>query len=302
MAFNGSGAFSLPVVEGWPPVSGAVISSTAMKAVIEELAAGLSAVLVRDGQSAMTGILDMGGNLIQNIPYVEEAKASDLPSAATVNIGTASGRSVDVTGTTTITSFGIAPEGVWKIVRFTGALTLTHNAASLILPGAANITTAAGDILIALSLGLGNWVVVSYQKAVVTPPGYVPVNKAGDTMTGALVLSGAPTVDLHAATKKYVDDSIGVYDVLTSYAAATAPGSILAVTAGFTLATGLAAGTMFTVYCNSASDLIVTQGSGLTLRLAGTTTTGSRTLIARGLATLMALSTTEYIFAGSGVY
>ena len=33
------------------------------------------------------------------------------------------------------------------------------------------------------------------------------VAKAGDTMTGALTLSGAPTSDLHAATKKYVDDT-----------------------------------------------------------------------------------------------
>lgn len=34
------------------------------------------------------------------------------------------------------------------------------------------------------------------------------VNKSGDTMTGILTLSGAPTADLHAATKKYVDDAI----------------------------------------------------------------------------------------------
>ena len=34
------------------------------------------------------------------------------------------------------------------------------------------------------------------------------VDKAGDTMTGLLTLSGAPTVDLHAATKKYVDDGL----------------------------------------------------------------------------------------------
>lgn len=34
------------------------------------------------------------------------------------------------------------------------------------------------------------------------------VAKSGDTMTGALTLSGAPTSDLHAATKKYVDDSL----------------------------------------------------------------------------------------------
>ena len=34
------------------------------------------------------------------------------------------------------------------------------------------------------------------------------VAKAGDTMTGALTLSGAPTTNLHAATKSYVDTSI----------------------------------------------------------------------------------------------
>ena len=38
--------------------------------------------------------------------------------------------------------------------------------------------------------------------------GYTPVNRAGDTMTGALTLSGAPTSALHAASKNYVDDAI----------------------------------------------------------------------------------------------
>jgi hypothetical protein len=46
------------------------------------------------------------------------------------------------------------------------------------------------------------------------------VLKAGGTMTGALTLSGAPTVDLHAATKKYVDDIAGT--VADAEAAATA--------------------------------------------------------------------------------
>lgn len=39
---------------------------------------------------------------------------------------------------------------------------------------------------------------------------YVPVDKTGDTMTGILTLSGAPVVDLDAATKKYVDDAVPV--------------------------------------------------------------------------------------------
>lgn len=32
------------------------------------------------------------------------------------------------------------------------------------------------------------------------------LQKSGGAMTGALTLSGAPTLDLHAATKKYIDD------------------------------------------------------------------------------------------------
>lgn len=35
------------------------------------------------------------------------------------------------------------------------------------------------------------------------------VSKSGDTMTGPLTLSEAPTEDNHAATKAYVDDSVG---------------------------------------------------------------------------------------------
>jgi len=42
------------------------------------------------------------------------------------------------------------------------------------------------------------------------------VNLSGGTMTGALTLSGAPTIDLQAATKKYVDDSIGAIPTPTT--------------------------------------------------------------------------------------
>ena len=53
---------------------------------------------------------------------------------------------MDITGTTTITSLAATaiPANPIYFLRFTGALTLT-NGASLILPGGANITTAAGD-------------------------------------------------------------------------------------------------------------------------------------------------------------
>jgi len=41
---------------------------------------------------------------------------------------------------------------------------------------------------------------------ITTVLGYTPVNKAGDTMTGLLILSGDPTNSLGAATKQYVDN------------------------------------------------------------------------------------------------
>lgn len=44
------------------------------------------------------------------------------------------------------------------------------------------------------------------------------LEKAGGTMTGPLTLSGAPTVDLHAATKKYIDDkAAALYPVGSVY-------------------------------------------------------------------------------------
>lgn len=91
------------------------------------------------------------------------SNGADIASATTTNLTTATGDTVDVTGTTTITAITLT-DGDERRVRFTGALTLTHGA-SLVLPGAANITTAAGDI--AVFRGYSSSVVrcVDYQKA-----------------------------------------------------------------------------------------------------------------------------------------
>jgi hypothetical protein len=52
-----------------------------------------------------------------------------------------------------------------KVLVFEGVLTFTHNVTSLILPAAANITTAAGDVATMISLGSGNWRCLDYQRA-----------------------------------------------------------------------------------------------------------------------------------------
>lgn len=88
-----------------------------------------------------------------------------IASAGTTDISSVPAQYVTVTGTTTITSLGTIKAGWIKFVKFTGALTLTHNATSLILPGAANILTAANDTAIFVSLGSGNWQCWDYVPA-----------------------------------------------------------------------------------------------------------------------------------------
>lgn len=91
--------------------------------------------------------------------------STSIPSAGTVDLRLSPTIGVLITGTTTITSFGTGAN-LWRIIKFAGILTLTHNATSLILPNAgSNITTAAGDRCTALSDGSGNWTVVAYQRA-----------------------------------------------------------------------------------------------------------------------------------------
>jgi hypothetical protein len=99
-----------------------------------------------------------GGDMTGDLGIAPEVSVA---SAATCDIGAAASNRIAITGTTTITSFGAVANRM-KFIRFTAATVLTHNATSLILPGAGNITTAAGDTCIALSDGSGNWRVYGY--------------------------------------------------------------------------------------------------------------------------------------------
>ncbi len=93
-----------------------------------------------------------------------EIAEATVASASTCDIGGATSDNVLITGTTGITSFGTGTAGVRRYLRFSGILTITHNATSLILPTAANITTAVGDSAIVECLSAGNWKVLVYQR------------------------------------------------------------------------------------------------------------------------------------------
>jgi len=103
-----------------------------------------------------------------------------------------------------------------------------------------------------------------------------------------------------SGTAQYGGIEIGWRDLPRTTSGLTR-GQCLATSAGVTITAGAAAGSCYAVYNDSGAAITLTQGSGLTLRLAGSTTTGSRTLAARGFATIWFNSTSEAIVSGTGV-
>lgn len=140
------------------------ITPTLVRQTLTDIAA--AAPNIADDQPTTIAAGGTGGaTAISALDNLITAEAT-VASAITTNLGAATTRNVSISGTTTITGFGTIAAGVMRVGRFTGILTLTHNATSLILPNAgSNITTAANDRFEAVSLGSGNWLVYFYQRA-----------------------------------------------------------------------------------------------------------------------------------------
>lgn len=103
-----------------------------------------------------TNAVTLAKKALQPYATVASATAStDFPLTTVEN--------VNITGTTTIASFGTLAAGSVRIVKFAGALQLTHSA-NLVLPGGANITTAANDTAQFYSAGAGVWELQWYQR------------------------------------------------------------------------------------------------------------------------------------------
>lgn len=115
----------------------------------------------------------------------------------------------------------------------------------------------------------------------------------------------------------YVDDQVEILEASVA-AAKTVPQN--AQTSAYTLAIGdvgkhisittggvtvpasvFAAGDIVSIYNNSSSSQTITQGASVTLRLAGTATTGNRTLAQRGIATLLCVAANEFVISGAGL-
>lgn len=198
MSRNGSGTYSLPSNSWNPAINGVPATAADWQSLINDVASALTQSVSKDGQTPLTGNLAAGGNKITGLAAATAAgdalrfeqlfnlgALTDIASAVTTDIGAQLSTMLRVTGTTGITSFGANYNGP-RFLIFVGVVTLTHSA-SLVLPGAANITTAANDSLIAVPIS-GGWQVVAFQRAANLPAIAGPLASSG--ITGAAA-SGA---------------------------------------------------------------------------------------------------------------
>ena len=145
------------------------------------------------------------------------------------------------------------------------------------------------------------------------------VNVIGDvsgnagTVTNGVYLDAVQTVTNKTltgmASASTVKDSLGtdytigfrsVPQSLNTTAAASDIGKHLYVSATTTVPSGVfVAGNEFLVVNSSAAAITLTQGAGTTLRLGGTATTGTRTIAAYGVASVLCVGTETFYVTGN---
>jgi hypothetical protein len=305
---------------------------------------GYSALVYCNGTDIEKCIEQIDASAFATITGGAWAAEAAVADSATPAIGAAASYRVVANGTTTVTGFDSVAAGIWRVVRWAGARTLT-NGASLILIGGANRTTAAGDTSIFRSEGSGVWreefAMRATGKAIVGP---ASTDITDSTATGRSVLTaasaaaGATALGLgtgdspqftainvgHASdttVARYAAGIVGVEGV------ALHPGiPITDKSAAYTLVLGDAqtairhpasdnnartftipanasvaypVGTCLT-FINEVNTVTIAINSD-TLVLAGSGTTGSRTLAANGVATAVKVASTRWYISGSGI-
>ena len=139
---------------------------------------------------------------------------------------------------------------------------------------------------------------------------------AGGTLTGALILQADPATALGAATKQYVDGKVGTPGIIPEnsqsanytlvlgdagqfiYHPATDNNArTFTIPANASVAYTIGTVISFVNMINTVTIAITTD----TMTLAGTGTTGSRTLAANGTCTAIKIGTTAWIISGTGL-
>lgn len=123
--------------------------------------------------------------------------------------------------------------------------------------------------------------------------GSTSVNTSGAITTTGVITDGTGNIrriPQNAKTAAYtlIASDVGKHISITT-GGVTVPASVFSV------------GDNVTIFNNSSSDQVITQGSGATLRAGGSTATGNRTLTGYGVATILCVASDVFVITGTGL-
>jgi len=150
---------------------------------------------------------------------VKFSKGADVASATALSLGT-DGNYFDITGTTSITSIDTVAVGTVIKLHFDAIVTLTHHATDLILPGAKDILTNAGDEAEFIEYAAGDWRCTNYSDSTTPAQEDLTIKPSDQSITNDDVYNNDDDLTVSLAAN-------GVYDfesLLHASSASATPG------------------------------------------------------------------------------
>lgn len=205
-----------------------------------------------------TGATSIGSGLDDNLRAIQSvvrqylaSPGSTIASSSTVDLSTADGRQIPISGNTTVTGLGTEVSGIEYILTSTGTQ-VWKNSSSLGLPGGVDLNLTSDDYLLAVSKGSGNWRVPFIS---LPHPDTTPLVKKAGSASATIKLSASLVTAARTVTPPD-------YDIRLS----NMPAGIIAPYAGSTVPTGWLPcdGTAVsrTTYANLFTAISTTWGSG----------------------------------------
>lgn len=262
MPFNGSGTYSLPA--GNPVVTGTTISSTTTNNTNSDIATALTNCLTRDGQSTPSANLPMNAKKLTGLA----AGTTAGDSVRYEQIQYLDGVAAAGTSGQILTSNGAGTAPSFQSLTVTGFLPLAGGTMT------GDIVFNSGQPLGTPSSGTLSSCTVDGTDAV----GFrnIPINSQSTAYTAVLADSGKcilhPSTDANARTFTIPANGSVAYPIGTAIS-----------------------------FVNMTSQVVSIAITTDTMYLAGTGTTGTRSLAQYGTATALKLTSTTWIISGAGL-
>jgi hypothetical protein len=232
-----------------------------------------------------------------NVPANSDFDIIDQAFGSTTSLNATSG-SATLTSTQYRSLFlsisGAMSAGVtYTIPSGVGGQWIIHNTTTDSSGGPWTVTIASGGGGASLVIPRNTRIIAVSNGTSIRPLAYLYADDSGNvTISGSYIdgIGNVREVPPNSQTSSYTlqaTDS-GKYISITT-GGVTVPPSIFSV------------GQTISIYNNSSSNQIITQGGGVTLRLVASTTTGNLTLAGYGVATILCVASNTFVVTGGGL-